>query len=181
MLGVRAAAGRLLGPADDVPGAPSVAVLSYGLWQQEFSGAPDAIGRIVSIEGEPFTIVGVAEQGFDGLQVGFPARLMIPLDPQAFLPATLRGLALSANLFARLPENVSLEQANVRLQSMWQQILKESIPPGFPTRPARGLPREPPRHHGGRHRARLLTSLEVPDPALRADGDRGRRADVVDP
>ena len=126
VLGVRAAAGRLLGPADEVPGAPNVAVLSYGLWQQEFSSASDVIGRIISIEGEPFTIVGVAERRFDGLQVGFPARLMIPLAPQAFLPATLRGLALSANLFARLPENISLEQANARLQSLWPQILKES-------------------------------------------------------
>ena len=128
VLGVRPAAGRLLEPSDSVRGAQSVAVLSYGMWQQEFGGAPDAIGRIISIEGERFTIVGVAEQGFDGLQVGFPARLMIPLDPQAFLPATLRGLALSANVFARLPENISLEQANVRLQSLWQQILNESVP-----------------------------------------------------
>ena len=128
VLGVRAAAGRLLGPSDDVRGAPSVAVLSYGMWQQEFGGAPEAIGRIVSIEGEPFTIVGVAERGFDGLQVGFPARLMIPLGPQAFLPATLRGLALSANVFARLPGNISLEQANARLQSLWPRILKESVP-----------------------------------------------------
>jgi predicted permease len=131
VLGVRPAAGRLLGPSDDVAGAPNVAVLSYGLWQQEFGGASEAIGRIVSIEGEPFTIVGVAEPGFGGLQVGFPARLMIPLDPQAFLPAALRGLALSANLFARLPEGISLDQANVRLQSMWPQILKESVPPDF--------------------------------------------------
>jgi predicted permease len=128
VLSVRAAAGRLLGPSDDVRGAPSVTVLSYGMWQQEFGGALDALGRIVSIEGEPFTIVGVAEPKFDGLQVGFPARLMIPLAPQAFLPATLRGLALSANVFARLPGNISFEQANARLQSLWPQILNESVP-----------------------------------------------------
>jgi predicted permease len=128
VLGVRAAAGRLLGPSDDLRGAPSVAVLSYRMWQHEFGGAPEAIGRIVEIEGEPFTIVGVTEQRFDGLQVGFPARLMIPLGPQAFLPAMLRGLALSANLFARLPGNIALEQATARLQSLWPQVLKQSVP-----------------------------------------------------
>jgi predicted permease len=135
VLSVQAAAGRLLGPSDDVRGAPNVAVLSYGMWQQEFGGALDALGRIVSIEGEPFTIVGVAEPKFDGLQVGFPARLMIPLAPQAFLPATLRGLALSANVFARLPGSISLEQANARLQSLWPRILNESVPADSP--PAR--------------------------------------------
>ena len=66
VLGVRPAAGRLLGSSDDVRGAPNVAVLSYDMWQRQFGGAPDAIGRTLSIEGEPFTIVGVAEQRFKG-------------------------------------------------------------------------------------------------------------------
>jgi predicted permease len=132
VLGIRAAAGRLLEPSDDVRGAPNVAVLSYRIWQQEFGGAPDAIGRTVTLEGERFTIVGVAEDRFEGLQVGFPARLMIPLGPQAFLPAALRGLALSANVFARLRDDVSLEQADARLQSLWPQILEDTVETDLP-------------------------------------------------
>ena len=66
LLGVRAAAGRLLQPADDRPGAPSAVVLSYSAWQQLFGGREDAVGAPVRVNGQPFTVVGIAPREFRG-------------------------------------------------------------------------------------------------------------------
>ena len=113
LLGIRPTAGRLLAPTDDVAGAPNAVVISYDTWRAEFGGCcrmPS--GRIISIEGVPFTIVGVTERGFAGLQVGFPTRLMVAISPQAFLPVSSRSSRLATNAFARLLPGTTLEQAN---------------------------------------------------------------------
>ena len=66
-LGVRASTGRLIGPSDDVlPNGSRVAVIGYGLWQREFGGEQDVIGREIELAGRKFTIIGVAPQGFVG-------------------------------------------------------------------------------------------------------------------
>lgn len=64
LLGVPAAAGRLLDEADDVPGGPRLAVISFGLWQRAFGGDRSAIGRNVTIAGVPYSILGVAAESF---------------------------------------------------------------------------------------------------------------------
>lgn len=66
MLGVGAAVGRVLTPADDAEAAP-VAVLSYGAWQNFFVSDPEIVGRRILVHGYPLTIVGVARAGFSGL------------------------------------------------------------------------------------------------------------------
>src|SRR5690242_542425 len=67
VLGVGPAVGRLISNADDTPAAPSVAVISHGLWQQRFGAQSSAIGSHVSINGASFEIVGVAAAGFRGV------------------------------------------------------------------------------------------------------------------
>ncbi|HYT73388.1 MAG TPA: ABC transporter permease [Vicinamibacterales bacterium] len=64
VLGGRAAAGRTFRPEDGVMGARRVVVLSETLWQRRFGGDPSAVGRIVSINGEPHEIVGVMPASF---------------------------------------------------------------------------------------------------------------------
>ena len=78
-LGIRAAAGRLLQETDDLPSAASVAVLSYGYWQNSFGGSRDAVGRTIEVNRVPFTIVGVAEQRFTGLTPGNDYDIWLPL------------------------------------------------------------------------------------------------------
>lgn len=63
-LGVMPRLGREFEPAEDVPGGPPVAIISYGLWQSVFAGQHDAVGRTVLLRGEPWTIVGVMPDGF---------------------------------------------------------------------------------------------------------------------
>ena len=80
VLGVGAAAGRILSPDDDrTPGAHPVVVLSYAFWQRRFAGAPGAVGRAVSLNGAPFTVIGVAKRGFFGTKPGFGPDVWAPL------------------------------------------------------------------------------------------------------
>ena len=63
VLGVRAAAGRILHPADDHRGCAPVAVLAHGFWQRAYGGDAAVIGKTIALNGHPFEIVGVAEPG----------------------------------------------------------------------------------------------------------------------
>src|SRR6185369_12442473 len=56
--------GRLFRTGDDVPGAHRVAVLSHAAWWARFGGNPDVVGTSVTLDGDPFTIVGVLPAGF---------------------------------------------------------------------------------------------------------------------
>ena len=67
-LRVRPLLGRVFLPEEDsIPGAHPAAVLGYALWQRRFAGSPEAVGRSITLEGTPLTIVGVMPRGFGGL------------------------------------------------------------------------------------------------------------------
>ena len=67
VLGVPAAIGRTILPADDAPSAPRVAMVSHRYWVRELGSAPDVVGRTLRIRGNPYTIVGVARPSFSGM------------------------------------------------------------------------------------------------------------------
>src|SRR5271170_5653781 len=72
VLGVSPAAGRLFVQADDVqPNANPIIVLGYGYWQRRFGSEPQVVGQSVLVNGQPFTIVGVAPQSFQSVQTGY--------------------------------------------------------------------------------------------------------------
>ena len=64
--GVGAFAGRALTPADDVPGAPPAAVMSYRAWEQRYAPDRSVVGATFILDGLPFTVVGIAARGFFG-------------------------------------------------------------------------------------------------------------------
>jgi predicted permease len=66
MFGVGAFAGRALSPADDVPGAPPAAVMSYRAWEQRYAPDTSIVGTTFILDGLPFTVVGIAAPGFFG-------------------------------------------------------------------------------------------------------------------
>lgn len=71
VLGVAAPRGRLIVPDDDSPrGGHAVAVLNYALWQRKFGADSAMLGRKLEINGYPFTVVGVAPEGFNGTAAG---------------------------------------------------------------------------------------------------------------
>lgn len=66
VLGVVPQAGRALGVGDDAAGAEPAALISDGMWRRRFGRSPDVVGRRLSVNGRPFTIVGVTTRGFTG-------------------------------------------------------------------------------------------------------------------
>jgi predicted permease len=81
-LGVPMHLGRGLVEADDRMDAPPAAVLGYGLWQRAFGGDPGIVGSTVHVNGQPFTVAGIAARGYFGVSNGGffpPAEVTVPL------------------------------------------------------------------------------------------------------
>lgn len=126
MFGVGAFAGRTLTPADDEPGAPNVAVMSYRTWQVRFAADPSVIGSQMIIDRQPVTVVGVAAPSFFGERlVGDPAELWVPLasEPKLMPIGTHLNDSDDYWLYAigRLRPEVTPIQAQARLKSEIQQ------------------------------------------------------------
>src|SRR5258707_4716944 len=92
-LGVGAKLGRLLTPGDDqVPGAHPVLVLSYGYWSQHFGGDPGVLNRRILINNTEMTIVGVAQTGFTGIQIGQTPDIFVPMMMKGAMTPLRNGL-----------------------------------------------------------------------------------------
>ncbi|TAM82819.1 MAG: ABC transporter permease [Acidobacteria bacterium] len=86
--GINAYAGRMLTLADDRPGAPAVAVMSYRLWEQQYGSDPSIIGALFSFDNKPFTVVGITPPGFFGDTLrNTPPDLFLPLNTEPFMEA----------------------------------------------------------------------------------------------
>ncbi len=78
-LGVRPAAGQLITLADDKRGCASLAVISYGFWQDHFGGAQTAVGKTLSLDNHNFQVIGVSAPGFFGVEVGNKFDVAVPI------------------------------------------------------------------------------------------------------
>jgi putative ABC transport system permease protein len=114
LLGIGALQGRTFLQSEDGFGSPSVAVLSYGLWQRQFGLDPRAIGQSVTLNGVAHTVIGVV-----------PATLQFPLNgPDVWAPFAMspeeRTVRHTSNVqvFGRLKHNSSTNQAEAELTSM---------------------------------------------------------------
>ena len=146
-LGVRPTLGRLFVPADDErgggPGGP-VVVISHAFWQSRFGGARDVVGRTLTLERVPLTIIGVTPPGFFGMAVGRSFDVVLPLGAEP----TIRGRESRLDrrtswwlpIFVRLKPGQSLADATVAMQTL-QSAVREATrpPPGPRDRPERYL------------------------------------------
>ncbi len=131
-LGVPAVMGRVIQTADDQYGSP-VAVLSHELWRRRFAADQKTVGRTIRISGQPFEVVGIAAEGFEGpshMLLG-GTQLWIPLaSATTVMPASLvpprerRRLAV----FGRLRPSVTVAQASAELATIADR-LDDSFPP----------------------------------------------------
>lgn len=88
VLGMRPAQGRwFVADEDEVPARDAVAVISHDLWQSQYAGATDVAGADVVINGQPFTVIGVAPPGFRGLSVENRADVWVPFMTQPWTMA----------------------------------------------------------------------------------------------
>ncbi|MEN6336879.1 MAG: ABC transporter permease, partial [Phycisphaerales bacterium] len=131
VLGVPAALGRTLTPNDDRPGDPCpVAVISHGFWQRRFRLDPAVVGSTITLDGVPFTIVGVAPEGFFGFVVGRRPDVWWPIHmiPQVDGPDWAMNLTSEdwgsewLQIVGRPKLGVSNEQACAELDVVFKQM-----------------------------------------------------------
>jgi predicted permease len=131
LLGLKAAIGRLLGPADDQTiGGHFVAVLSHDYWTSKLGADPSVVGQTIIVNGQSLTILGVAPKGFEGTTLG--SR------PHVFVPITMRGLMQPGSnsgfenrrsywvyVFARLAPGASIDQARTAVNAVYRPIIND--------------------------------------------------------
>ena len=128
VLGVGIAAGRAFSEDDDrVPGAHPVILLSHAFWQRRFNGSPKIVGRTISLNGYPFTVIGVASPDFFGVRPGFGPDLWAPI----MMVKQVSGGGISPNtrdqnyleLMARIEPGVNLQEARAAIKVIYQSWL----------------------------------------------------------
>ena len=123
MLGVRPMLGRLFFPSEGRAGADRVAVIGDGLWRRRFGSDPAVLGKLLSLDGEPYTIVGVMPPGFRFAPFwATQAELWVPLD---LAPRSARRDASSLRVFARLAKGVSLTAARQEIAAVTGALERE--------------------------------------------------------
>lgn len=112
LFGITPAAGRLFSPSDDQAGGARVAVIGYGLWQHRFGGDPGIVGQTINLNGDVYTVVGVA-----------PASFLFPRAVDLWTPALLaeeksqRG-SNYLKIIARLKDGVSEARAQAQMNQI---------------------------------------------------------------
>ena len=129
-LGLKPAAGRLfLRSEGEILGHDPVIVLGYDYWQQRFNGDPNVVGRPVTLDGHPVTIIGVAPKGFGGMQTFVTMAAYLPLSQVPILAGTPVDAINDwqnrmFNVQARLRSGASPKQANAALTLVAQEITR---------------------------------------------------------
>jgi predicted permease len=123
MLRISPLQGRAFSPDEDRPGATPVAMISYGLWQRQFGGAPSAVGEPLVYEGKPYTVVGVAPAGF---QLDGDADVFTPLQQRKNTdPRMQNRRARFLHVLARLQPGFELSEARAELALIARHLAAE--------------------------------------------------------
>jgi predicted permease len=137
VLGVRPELGRLFNAQDDQRGcvAPGV-VISHGFWQSEFGGAPEVVGRKLTLSDRQFEVIGVTPPNFFGLEVGKSFDVAVPIcaDP-IFLGANTRldsGTNWWLMPIGRLKSGWTIAQASAQLSGISTSLFQETLPSNYP-------------------------------------------------
>jgi predicted permease len=128
-LRVHASLGRTLSMSDDRPEAEPVVVISYRYWQRRLAGDPNVVGKTMSINRVPVTIVGVTREGFDGPRMGETSDLTLPIAAAARFDPAGAAQPISVwwlQMMARLQPGVTREQALADLQTTFAETVRES-------------------------------------------------------
>ena len=133
VMGLRAVLGRLTGPSDDGPGVPPVAVLTYEYWLKRFGGDSSIVGKQVTLDKKPVTVIGVLQPA-----PFFPDRvdaLLNMVNSEHHLSATMvEGRThRMTEVVARLAPGGTLDQARTQVAAVYartQREFKEAYDPG---------------------------------------------------
>ena len=132
VLGLTPTVGRLLRPEDDQePGASPVVMLGHDYWRTRFDANSDVVNQTLIVNGQAFTIVGVAPAGFNGTNVLSRPQVFIPLSMRGVLQPNFDGFddrrSYWVYLFARLEDGVTLDQAHAAIINDVEVPLQEGM------------------------------------------------------
>jgi predicted permease len=132
VLGVGAALGRTIGEDDDrMPNGHPVAVLSHGYWRTRFNGDPSVLGSTITLNNQPYTVIGVARAGFDGVEIGRQTQVFVPLMMKARITPTWDALDQRlyrwVRVFGRLAPGVTRDQAKAALDPFYAGVLERDL------------------------------------------------------
>ncbi len=133
VLGVGTALGRAFTPEDDrVPDGHPLVMLSYDFWRQRFGGDRQIVGKTVLINKHEMTIIGVAQAGFDGVELGYSAKIFIPvMMEKEIIIGPMKMLtdrrSRWVNAFGRLRPGVTETKAKAALQPFMHSMLEMEV------------------------------------------------------
>jgi putative ABC transport system permease protein len=134
-LGVRPILGRLIADSDDQPGCSGGVNISYSFWQRRYGGAASAVGRVLTLDGHPFPILGVTLPGFFGVAVGNRFDVAVPVCADPILhpeyPRLKDRRFWWLSIFGRLKPGWTLTRATAQLKAIAPAALHETIPPQY--------------------------------------------------
>jgi predicted permease len=129
VLGVEPILGRGMTPEDARPGAPDVAVLSYGIWQRRFGGDPQVVGKPITLNGTPYTVVGVLPTDFQW-HIRKRSGTVRPAEIWTVLTMPTEGPGVHGrflSVVARLKPDASLEQAEAEMKTIAARLEQEAL------------------------------------------------------
>ena len=132
VLGVSAALGRTFTPDDDrLPGGHPLVVLSYTFWETRFASNRSIVGKTLVVNGRNMTVIGVAQSGFDGVELGHTTKIFIPIMMKAQMTPFWDGLKNRrqrwVNAFGRLKSGVNRDEAKAALQPFMHSMLAMEV------------------------------------------------------
>ncbi|HEY1336560.1 MAG TPA: ABC transporter permease, partial [Bryobacteraceae bacterium] len=128
LLGISALQGHTFMADEDRPGAAPVALLSYGFWRGHFGGAPNTLGRTVTLDNQSYTITGILPPRFQLIQ---PADVYVPFAPWAARLPDDRSWHPGIIAVGRLRPGVSVENARTEMTGIARRL--EQAYPEFDT------------------------------------------------
>ena len=142
LLGVQPTIGRGFLAEEDAKPTP-VAVVSHGFWERSLGSDPAVVGRTLTLNRTPFTVIGIAPRGFTGTLLGGAPSVFVPMSMHDIVQPNFdwyeqrRGLFLFA--FGRLRPGVSIDQARANLSTIFSQ-LEQAFPNDNKGRSAGAVP-----------------------------------------
>jgi predicted permease len=133
VLGVTTAIGRTFTPDDDrVPNGHPIVMLSYSFWKRRFGGDPAIIGKTLTVNKYNLTVVGVTQEGFEGVELGHSPKLFIPIMMEKEFLETPDDMLTDrrtrwVNAFGRLKPGVTVKQAKASLQPLMHSMLADEV------------------------------------------------------
>jgi macrolide transport system ATP-binding/permease protein len=128
--GLRPQAGRLFTDADDVQGAPMVAVMSYETWKRDYAGDPSVVGSTFWINTKAVTIAGIAPEGYFGDRLSStPPNFYLPIETMPVLanvPYVHDPNALWLDMVGRVKPGVSIPALQAKVSALVRQSLADT-------------------------------------------------------